>query len=64
MDCNRRLTDSKRRQVDSIVIELHGDKAESIFHEAIAPYGFAISRCDELTVCLSTESRVRVANVL
>jgi FkbM family methyltransferase len=38
--------------VDNIVIELHGKEAEDIFHGAIAPYGFKVSSCDELTVCL------------
>ena len=39
--------------IDNIVIELHGDEASRIFHKAIEPYGFVVSRCDELTVCLS-----------
>ena len=38
--------------IENIVIELHGAEAERIFHAAIAPFGFEISRCDELTVCL------------
>ena len=37
--------------VDNIVIELHGRAAQRVFFDAIAPYGFAISTCDELTVC-------------
>ena len=42
--------------VDNIVIELHGDSATRIFHKAIEPYGFIVSRCDELTVCLKAIS--------
>lgn len=38
--------------VDNMVIELHGDEASRIFHKAIEPYGFTVTRCDELTVCL------------
>jgi hypothetical protein len=41
------------RLVDNIVIELHDAKAEKTFHGAIAGLGFVISRCDELTVCLT-----------
>ena len=37
--------------VDNIVIELHGEQCETVFHHAIAGRGFKISRCDELTVC-------------
>jgi FkbM family methyltransferase len=37
--------------VDNIVIELHGPAAQRVFFDAVAPYGFAISTCDELTVC-------------
>lgn len=40
-------------RVDNLVIELHGDEASKIFHSAVADSGFAISTCDELTVCLS-----------
>jgi FkbM family methyltransferase len=39
-------------KVDNLVIELHGAECEKIFHSAIANRGFALSRCDELTVCL------------
>lgn len=37
--------------VDNLVIELHGDRCEAVFHRAIAQRGYAVSRCDELTVC-------------
>jgi len=37
--------------VDNLVIELHGQRCESLFHAAIAGRGYSISRCDELTVC-------------
>jgi FkbM family methyltransferase len=40
-------------KVDNIVIELHGEEAQRIFHNAIAKSNFVISKCDELTVCLS-----------
>jgi hypothetical protein len=40
-------------KVDNIVIELHGEEARQIFHNAIAQSKFSISTCDELTVCLS-----------
>lgn len=39
--------------VDNIVIELHGDERRDIFMRAIAHRGYALSECDELTVCLS-----------
>lgn len=39
-------------KVDNIVIELHGDEATEIFHQAIGAKAFSISNCDELTVCL------------
>jgi FkbM family methyltransferase len=42
--------------VDNIVVELHGTEAERVFHEAIAPYGFNISRFGELTVCLRDQN--------
>ncbi len=38
-------------KVDNLVIELHGDECKTIFEKAIAPQGFAVSTCDELTVC-------------
>lgn len=38
-------------KVDNLVIELHGERCERIFHDAIAGQGFSVSRCDELTVC-------------
>jgi FkbM family methyltransferase len=41
-------------KVDNIVIELHGDRCERLFHQAIAGRGFAVSRCDDLTVCKRT----------
>lgn len=45
-------TDNWLPLVDSLVIELHGDDASRIFHKAIEPHRFDVSRCDELTVCL------------
>jgi FkbM family methyltransferase len=39
-------------RVDNLVIELHGEYCQKVFHEAIAGHGFETSRCDELTVCL------------
>jgi FkbM family methyltransferase len=41
------------RQVDNIVIELHGDEARDTFFCKIDKSRFEISTCDELTVCLS-----------
>jgi FkbM family methyltransferase len=41
--------------VDHLVIELHGSDCKSAFLQAIAPEGFAVSRCDELTVCRRQE---------
>lgn len=41
-------------KVDNLVIELHGPDCEEIFHKAVAPQGFAVSTCDELTVCRRT----------
>jgi FkbM family methyltransferase len=38
-------------KVDNLVVELHGEECSRIFHEAIAPYGFKVSECEELTVC-------------
>jgi FkbM family methyltransferase len=38
-------------KVDNIVIELHGEEAKRVFHSAVAHLKFAISHCDELTVC-------------
>jgi FkbM family methyltransferase len=38
-------------RVDNLVIELHGERCEKVFHDAIAGRGFTVSRCDELTVC-------------
>jgi len=38
-------------KVDNLVIELHGEHCERIFHEAIAGRGYSISHCGELTVC-------------
>lgn len=49
-------TDKWLPLVDNIVIELHGDEASHVFHKAIEPYGFDISSCDELTVCLKPVS--------
>ena len=40
------------KKVDNIVIELHGDDCKKVFMSAIAAENFAISECDELTVCL------------
>jgi len=38
--------------VDNIVIELHGEEAEAAFFDKIDRSKFAISKCDELTVCM------------
>jgi FkbM family methyltransferase len=38
-------------RVENIVIELHGEKCESTFHEAIGDHSFRISRSGELTFC-------------
>ncbi|MET4389892.1 FkbM family methyltransferase [Bradyrhizobium sp. F1.4.3] len=43
-------------RVDNIVIELHGHDAEEAFFEKIDRSRFAISRCDELTVCLTSDA--------
>jgi FkbM family methyltransferase len=37
-------------KVDNMVIELHGKDCEDVVHPAMAGQGFAVSRCDELTV--------------
>lgn len=42
-------------QVKNLVIELHGTEAAGIFAAAVAPRGYLISTCDELTVCISPE---------
>jgi FkbM family methyltransferase len=39
-------------KVDNIVIELHGDRASKTFFSAVEESRFAISTCDELTVCI------------
>jgi FkbM family methyltransferase len=38
-------------KVDNLVIELHGAPCEASFFKAIQGEGFAVSTCDELTVC-------------
>jgi len=38
-------------KIDNLVIELHGERCERVFNQAIAGRGFQVSRCDELTVC-------------
>jgi FkbM family methyltransferase len=38
-------------KVDNLVIELHGERCETVFHQAIAGRGYVVSRCDDLTVC-------------
>jgi len=38
-------------KVDNLVIELHGSECRSIFERAISNVKFAVSQCDELTVC-------------
>ncbi|HUS40887.1 MAG TPA: hypothetical protein VMX74_15645, partial [Pirellulales bacterium] len=40
--------------VDNIVIELHDEECRAVFMKAIASADFAISQCDELTVCKRT----------
>jgi len=39
--------------VDNIVIELHNEQCSHVFFRAIADRGFDVSRCGELTICLS-----------
>ncbi len=46
-------------RVDNIVIELHGRRCEEAFFAAITGRRFAISRCGELTVCLSSTDVIR-----
>jgi FkbM family methyltransferase len=41
-------------QVDNIVIELHGPECELLFRRAVERRGYAMSRSDELVVCLSS----------
>lgn len=38
-------------RTDNLVIELHGERAERIFAQAVAAEPFSVSRCEELTVC-------------
>jgi FkbM family methyltransferase len=38
-------------KVDNLVIELHGQRCETVFHRAIAGRGYSVSHCDDLTVC-------------
>jgi FkbM family methyltransferase len=38
-------------KVDNLVIELHGQRCETLFHRAIAGRGYSVSQCDDLTVC-------------
>jgi FkbM family methyltransferase len=38
-------------KVDNLVVELHDQNCIRIFHEAIAPHGFHVEECEELTVC-------------
>jgi FkbM family methyltransferase len=40
-------------RVRNMVIELHGSEEERIFSNAIQGRDYSISRCEELTVCLS-----------
>jgi FkbM family methyltransferase len=40
-------------RVRNIVIELHDDEDRRVFHNAIRYRDFALSHCEELTVCLS-----------
>lgn len=44
--------------VDNIVIELHGKDAEKAFFDKVDDRRFDISKCDELTVCMRTDSYV------
>jgi len=41
--------------VDTLVIELHGAECRAALFAAIASSNFAVSRCDELTVCKSPQ---------
>jgi hypothetical protein len=38
-------------RVDNLVIELHGDSCSQPFYRAVGALPFAVSACDELTVC-------------
>lgn len=44
-------------KVRNIVIELHDDEDRQVFHNAIRDRNFALSHCEELTVCLSEQSQ-------
>ena len=43
------------KRVKNIVIELHGEKCTNIFMKAVGDRNFAITQCEELTVCLSQD---------
>jgi FkbM family methyltransferase len=44
---------------ERIVIELHDEECERVFHEAIAGQGFLQSRSGELTVCLRSSNDIK-----
>ena len=48
-------------QVDNLVIELHGEKCDRIFRDAVRGAGFDLSRSGELTVCRRLSSQSRAA---
>jgi hypothetical protein len=49
-------TDDWLNEADNIVIGLHGDEARDVFLNKIGESRFAISKCDELTVCLGSNA--------
>jgi FkbM family methyltransferase len=44
-------------KVDNLVVELHDENCIRIFREAIAPFGFEVTECEELTVCTKPAQR-------
>jgi FkbM family methyltransferase len=44
-------------KVDNLVVELHDENCVRIFREAIAPHGFHVEECEELTVCTKPSNR-------
>lgn len=44
-------------KVDNLVVELHDENCIRIFREAIAPHGFQVEECEELTVCTKPANR-------
>jgi FkbM family methyltransferase len=50
-------------QVDNIVIELHGEGAQSVFFSKVDDSKFDFSTCDELTVCLKRTENVSLVAI-